>query len=91
MTWEVLATAKPRKRGDKYCHLCLSEKVHIAKGDEGMINKRSEIMERCRHRDELMLSNFLSVESQNERRRKREERRRNDETRGRRGRIRDER
>ena len=54
-----------------------------------MLNKRSDIMERCRHKDELMLSNFLSTKTKEERRTKREERRGNDEMRGRRGRTRD--
>ena len=90
LKWEVLTAAKQRKRGDKHCHLCLSEKAFIARGDEQhMLNKRSDIMERCRHKDELMLSNFLSTKTKEERRTKREERRRNDEMRGRRGRTRD--
>ena len=89
VNWDLLTAAKPRKRGDKHCHLCLSEKVFIARGDEQfMLNKRSEIMERCRHRDELMLSNFLSANTKRERKRKREERKRYDEEKGRKGRSR---
>ena len=52
---------KTRERGDRYCQLCLSEKAFILRSDpELTLNKRSELLRRCRHRDSLMLSNFYS-------------------------------
>ena len=59
--WNVVKRAKQRRRGDRLCQLCLSEKAHILRADPRMtLNKRSELMQRCRHKDELMLSNFYS-------------------------------
>ena len=43
------------------CSLCLTEKVSIARDMSGeMLNKRSEIMNRCRHKDKHYLTNFLT-------------------------------
>ena len=55
----------PYKRGDRYCQLCLSEKVFIARANmeetkEEALNKRSEIMARCRHIFPHLLNNFYS-------------------------------
>ena len=48
----------PRRKGEKICGLCNTEKTLIAAGDPAiLLNKRSEIMERCRHRDSLVLTN----------------------------------
>ena len=59
--WCVMKRAKQRKRGDRLCQLCLTEKVFILRSDPSMtLNKRSELMQRCRHRDELWLSNYHS-------------------------------
>ena len=38
--WELVKPAKKRERGDRLCHLCLSEKVFILRGDpEVLLNK----------------------------------------------------
>ena len=59
--WSLIKPVKPRERGDRYCQLCLSEKAFILRSDpELTLNKRSELLRRCRHRDSLMLSNFYS-------------------------------
>ena len=43
------------------CSLCLTEKVLIATANnETSLNERSEVTRRCRHRDKMMLTNFLS-------------------------------
>ena len=54
ISWERMCLAMPYKIGDRYCQLCLSEKVHIARSNmeetrEEALNKRSEIMAKCRH------------------------------------------
>ena len=46
------------------CSLCLTEKVLIATADRDFsLNERSEVTRRCRHRDEHLLTNFLSHHS----------------------------
>ena len=70
--WDLIKPARQRGRGDKLCHLCVSEKVFILRGDpDTMLNKRSEIMQKCRHKQELMLSNFYSRASDHHRELKR--------------------
>ena len=65
ISWEKVCLAMPYKRGDRYCQLCLSEKVFIARANmeetkEEALNKRSEIMARCRHIFPHLLNNFYS-------------------------------
>ena len=50
-----------RKKGSKYCPLCLDEKVTILRTqDEESLNDRSELMTRCRHADSYMLANCFN-------------------------------
>ena len=43
------------------CQLCFTEKAFIVRGDKKLLlNKRSEVFQRCRHRDGHMLANFYS-------------------------------
>ena len=54
--WEIIRYAAPRKSGSRTCDLCLSEKVLILQGDtEFMLNKRSEILNKCRHGNKFKL------------------------------------
>ena len=62
-----MCLAMPYKRGDRYCQLCLSEKVHIARSNmeetrEEALNKRSEIMAKCRHILPRLLNNFYTTQ-----------------------------
>ena len=59
--WSKVQIVKPRQRGQKVCQLCLSEKTNIAVGGVGILNKRGEVMTRCRHQDRLMLINSLNL------------------------------
>ena len=60
--WSKLKEVNPRRKGDKICALCNTEKTHIAVGNPDiLLNKRNEIMQRCRHRDNLVLSNNLTI------------------------------
>ena len=62
ITWKPVSITNPYKRGGQTCSLCLTEKVSIARGEPNlMLNKRSEIMKKCRHRLPHMLNNFLST------------------------------
>ena len=61
VVWSKVAIVKPKQKGDMCCQLCLSEKTHIAVGGDGILNKRWEIMARCRHKEKLVLLNDLCV------------------------------
>ena len=65
ISWEQVCLAMPYRRGERYCQLCLSEKVFIARANmeetrEEALNKRSEIMAKCRHIFPHLLNNFFS-------------------------------
>ena len=62
ITWRPVSITNPYSRGGQDCSLCLTEKATIARGEPNlMLNKRSEIMKKCRHRLPHMLNNFLST------------------------------
>ena len=51
--WSIVKKCKKYKSGSKMCDVCLSEKLEILKGrkkGEKMLNKRSELMNKCRHK-----------------------------------------
>ena len=57
--WEILQRARPYNNFAKCCSLCLTEKLLIATADQAtLLNKRSELASRCRHRDRFKLRNF---------------------------------
>ena len=59
--WSKMFEVNPRQKGEKMCNLCNLEKTSIAIADPTTsLNKRSEILQRCRHRDKLVLANNLS-------------------------------
>ena len=54
--WAVELKAYPYKCGAKRCDLCLSEKMVIARSRHGgMLNTRSELVSKCRHRNKFNL------------------------------------
>ena len=57
--WSVAAKPSPYICGSKRCDLCLTEKLLIAKADpRTLLNKRSEIVSKCRHRNKFTLKRF---------------------------------
>ena len=46
--WKIITKSKKYKAGAGHCGLCLDEKLYILK-NPGTINKRSEIISKCRH------------------------------------------
>ena len=57
--WSIVQLAVPYKKETKRCELCLTEKTLIAMQDKDTaVNKRREVMEKCRHKGEVMLSNW---------------------------------
>ena len=58
ITWEPVSITRPYTRGGRDCSLCLTEKATFARGDSYlMLNKRTEVMNKCRHKLPHMLIN----------------------------------
>ena len=61
VSWEILGTHKSYNQGSKRCLLCLNEKPAVAlHKDDNMLNKRLEIISKCRHRNKYMLASYDS-------------------------------
>ena len=60
INWEILQRAPAYCPGTKRCDLCTTEKLFIARAEKkSLLNKRSELLSRCRHRNKFCLSNFV--------------------------------
>ena len=58
---EVIITTQPYKSGTRKCDLCDSEKLLIIKNLSGnLVNKKSELVSKCRHQNKFLLKNFKS-------------------------------
>ena len=58
VTWKIEAESKTYNPTSKLCKLCNLEKTLILTyPDENLLNKRSEIMNKCRHREKYLLVN----------------------------------
>ena len=56
--WEIAKKSNPYSPGSKVCNLCTEEKLCILEGDpEVMLNEKSEIISKCRHRSKFILRN----------------------------------
>ena len=57
--WSSLCEALPYQGGGGLCNLCITEKTFIARSDPNKtLNKRSEVMAKCRHKLPFYLNNF---------------------------------
>ena len=56
--WSVLRKSSPYRAGSEKCNLCLWEKFMIMKGDNTLINKRKEFVNKCLHVEKFLLRNF---------------------------------
>ena len=57
--WRIAQKARSYRCGSKRCDLCLAEKVAIARCKHpGMLNKRTELISKCRHRNKFILANI---------------------------------
>ena len=60
ITWKIIKTVPSYSPESKQCSLCLAEKVMILYGDRSLLlNKRGEIMNKCRHRAKHKLVSWL--------------------------------
>ena len=62
LTWSVVKSVPGYSNISKRCLLCLTEKVLIATYQipEELLNKRPELMAKCRHNNKFLLSNNKS-------------------------------
>ena len=57
--WSIVSQAPAYSRKVRTCHLCLMEKLQISLADPmTTLNKRNEIVAKCRHRDKLLLDKW---------------------------------
>ena len=63
LVWKMLGQYQPYNVNTKRCLLCLNEKVQIAiyRGNN-MMNKRTEIISKCRHRNKYVLASYDSMD-----------------------------
>lgn len=58
LSWSIEKKAFPYKCGTRRCDLCLTEKVCIIRANpNGLMNKRTELLSRCRHRNKFLIAN----------------------------------
>ena len=58
VTWSIIDRAPAYRNGDNHCRLCLTEKYHIIFQPRDIINKRCEIISKCRHENKFYLCNL---------------------------------
>ena len=63
--WSMLQKAKDYQKTTKRCNLCLAEKLEIIMANkERTLNRRSELISKCRHENKFYLSSFQPPVSQ---------------------------
>ena len=56
LSWSIAKRSSPYRLGSKRCDLCLTEKVAIIRANpKGLLNKRTELISKCRHRNKFLL------------------------------------
>ena len=56
ISWKIVRKCLPFNPCVKRCHLCLNEKLEIALfKEENLLNKKSELISKCRHQNKFML------------------------------------
>ena len=61
INWSILATAPAYSNKSKRCHLCLTEKLYLIRAKKpSLLNKRTELISKCRHENKFYLTNFTS-------------------------------
>ena len=59
LKWNIEAESRPYRCGTRKCNLCVEEKYAIFKSKpEHILNKRTEIANKCRHRAKFKLKNL---------------------------------
>ena len=61
ISWSIKGNYKSHKPNSKRCSLCLHEKLEIVDDPkEILLNKRSEVISQCRHRNKYKLKTLVS-------------------------------
>ena len=55
INFSILKKSSPYRAGNTKCNLCLWEKLMIMKGDDTLVNKREELVTKCRHVNKFLL------------------------------------
>ena len=62
LKWSIAAYATPYRCTTRRCDLCLTEKYIIARANQNnLLNKRTELMSKCRHRNKYILKNIWYI------------------------------
>ncbi len=62
ISWSILKRAPAYTSGGKRCNLCIEEKLCIMSADPTkLLNKRSEIFAKCRHREKWWAGKFKNA------------------------------
>ena len=56
--WKIITKCNSYKAGLKSCNLCNTEKLYILK-NPGCINKKSEIISKCRHKRKFLIKFYI--------------------------------
>ena len=56
--WKILRKVAKINNGNKMCRLCITEAMLIMRGKKDLLNKRKEIMNKCRHENKFLLKNW---------------------------------
>ena len=57
--WEIMKRTNPYECGAAKCNLCMEEKLVILESDKTkMLNERSELLSKCRHKSKFLLCNL---------------------------------
>ena len=62
LKWSIIKSVPAYSNISKKCHLCLQEKFEILNytNPNELLNKRSELISKCRHANKFLLSNYES-------------------------------
>ena len=62
INWDIIKTTMSYQPGRINCSLCTAEKLYIMKESSkpGLLNKRSEIISKCRHKNKFLLKNDIN-------------------------------
>ena len=59
INWSIPSRAQTYNSESKRCNLCLTEKLHILNAEKhSLLNKRPELISKCRHENKFYLRNF---------------------------------
>ena len=61
ISWSILSRAHAYTNKTDRCNLCLTEKLLKSTTKQDILNKRSELISKCRHENKFYLSNFSGI------------------------------